>query len=671
MKRVLLAMFLLSAVIATQAAPRTVLFESFTNTSCPYCPAADQAQDQVLQNMGRDIAVCVRYHVWWPGRNDPFYLYNRIEDSLRVLFYGINSVPALRIDGILTPSASSSSQITNAIGQRRGIPSPCTIDVTTLTMGPTIQATAIVTAEEDMSNDIQHLFLALIHNDYQVGGTEYKYPFCDMAPSTAGEPISLAPEETHEYTAEFSTEPRWDLENMTVIAFVQNLSTKEIHQAAYADVDLTYSMELTASSAYTRMIPIESSGNFIAILTNMGIEADTYTAAVSGDFPDGWTKTIEVQGGTADPDEVSVSLAPYASATLIVRMNANGMPGTGDITITATSQTVSEITSDVDFIQHTGLDVLVVDDDEGSDYESYFTAALEPLSEAVINGVWDITYNTPTASDLGQVACVIWMTGNSPETLSETEQTMLAEYLNGGGSLILSGQKIGFDIGNPNPGTSFFTDYLHADFITPYYQGRTVYGVTDDPISGGMSFDIYGGTGANNQTSQADIDPLDAMATTFLTYSEGTYNRNAALRIETGTYRAIYLAFGFEGIADDYNRNLLMANMLGWLGTISAVESEAGLPPVSFNLGEGFPNPFNPVVTIPFALAERTPVRLSVYDILGREVAVLVSETMNPGAHTVQWDASALSSGVYFSRLTAGSQAAPSFTATKKLILLK
>ncbi|MBU1936848.1 T9SS type A sorting domain-containing protein, partial [bacterium] len=362
---------------------------------------------------------------------------------------------------------------------------------------------------------------------------------------------------------------------------------------------------------------------------------------------------------------------PYTSATLIVRTNSNGIPGTGNVMITATSQTIPEITSSVDFVQHTGLDILVVDDDDGDDYESYFTAALEPLSEAALSGVWDATHNLPSVSDLAQVNCVIWMTGNSSETLSESDQTTLAAFLDDGGSLILSGQKIGFDLGHPDPGTSFFTDYLHADFITPYYQGHTVYGVMDDPISGGMSFDIYGGTGANNQTSQADIDPLDAIATTFLTYSEGSYERNAALRIETGTYRAIYLAFGFEGIADEYNPNLLMAHMLYWLGTISAVEPEASLPPASFNLGEGFPNPFNPVVSIPYTLAERTPVRLSVYDLLGREVAVLVSETMNPGTHLVQWDASALSSGVYFSRLTAGSQTAPAFTATKKLILLK
>ena len=624
-----------------------------------------------MRSMGRDVAICLRYHVWWPGANDPLYLYNTAEVRTRTNYYNVNGVPALRLDGVLSPSPSSSSQITTAIGQRRGIPSPCTIDVTTLTMGPTIQATAVVTAEEDMSGDIQYLFLALIHQSYNAGGTDYHYPFCDMAPSTAGEPIVLAPGETHEFTADFSTEASWDLDNMTVIAFVQDLNTKEIHQSAYADVDLTYSMELTASSAHTRMIPLESSGSFIAILTNMGLEADTYTAAVFGALPEGWTKTIEVQGGTADPDEVSVTLDPYASATLIVRTNANGMPGTGDITVTATSQTVPDITADVDFIQHTGLDILVVDDDDGDDYQSYFMTALDPLSESAISGVWDISYNTPTANDLGQVDCVIWMTGNSSETLSEDDQTMLAEFLDAGGSLILSGQKIGFDIGNPDPGSSFFTDYLHADFITPYYQGQTVYGVTDDPISGGMSFGITGGTGANNQTSQADLDPLDAMATTFLTYTEGTYDRNAGLRIETGTYRAIYLGFGFEGIADDYNRDLLMVNMLAWLGMNVAAEPNVGLPPVSFNLGEGFPNPFNPVVTIPFALAERTSVRLSVYDVLGREVAVLVSETMNPGAHSIQWDASALSSGVYFSRLTAGSQAAPSFTATRKLVLLK
>lgn len=67
-----------------------------------------------------------------------------------------------------------------------------------------------------------------------------------------------------------------------------------------------------------------------------------------------------------------------------------------------------------------------------------------------------------------------------------------------------------------------------------------------------------------------------------------------------------------------------------------------------------YPNPFNPVTTISYTLPARSHVNLVVYDLLGREVAHLVNEVRQAGPHTVQFDASALSSGVYLYRLTAG-----------------
>ncbi len=97
----------------------------------------------------------------------------------------------------------------------------------------------------------------------------------------------------------------------------------------------------------------------------------------------------------------------------------------------------------------------------------------------------------------------------------------------------------------------------------------------------------------------------------------------------------------------------------------------------AFQLLQNYPNPFNPVTTIGFRVpGEKTGsgvsglgsglVRLSVYDLLGREVAVLVNERMDPGTHTVRFDASRLSSGVFFCRMTAGN-----FTATTRMLLAK
>ena len=76
----------------------------------------------------------------------------------------------------------------------------------------------------------------------------------------------------------------------------------------------------------------------------------------------------------------------------------------------------------------------------------------------------------------------------------------------------------------------------------------------------------------------------------------------------------------------------------------------------SFTLQQNFPNPFHSTTTIDFELAQPAMVRLSIYDVLGRTVAELVNEQKNAGTHRVQFDASKLSSGMYFYQLEAGTQ---------------
>lgn len=67
-----------------------------------------------------------------------------------------------------------------------------------------------------------------------------------------------------------------------------------------------------------------------------------------------------------------------------------------------------------------------------------------------------------------------------------------------------------------------------------------------------------------------------------------------------------------------------------------------------------YPNPFNPATTIRFTIAERRSTVLKVYDLLGREVAVLVNGELDPGEHTAQFDGARLASGLYVCRMTAG-----------------
>lgn len=89
-------------------------------------------------------------------------------------------------------------------------------------------------------------------------------------------------------------------------------------------------------------------------------------------------------------------------------------------------------------------------------------------------------------------------------------------------------------------------------------------------------------------------------------------------------------------------------------------------PPATFALEQNYPNPFNPVTTIRYQIPQAENVKLIVYDILGRRVKVLVNEHQNAGYYTLKFDASDLSSGIYFYQLKAGS-----FTQVRKMLLTK
>ncbi|MBK7105997.1 MAG: T9SS type A sorting domain-containing protein [Ignavibacteriae bacterium] len=98
----------------------------------------------------------------------------------------------------------------------------------------------------------------------------------------------------------------------------------------------------------------------------------------------------------------------------------------------------------------------------------------------------------------------------------------------------------------------------------------------------------------------------------------------------------------------------------------TGVDDQNFIQPNDFALYQNYPNPFNPITTIKYSVSVKSYIRLSVYDILGREVSTLVNESKHAGNYEIEFDASHLASGIYFYRL----QADP-FIETKKMILLR
>lgn len=102
------------------------------------------------------------------------------------------------------------------------------------------------------------------------------------------------------------------------------------------------------------------------------------------------------------------------------------------------------------------------------------------------------------------------------------------------------------------------------------------------------------------------------------------------------------------------------------LSQMTAVKLSESEIPSEFSLSQNYPNPFNPTTSISFSLPARSFVSLKVFDILGREVSTIVSEELQAGSYTRQWNAAQMANGVYFYCLQAGT-----FSEIKKLVFLK
>jgi hypothetical protein len=154
-------------------------------------------------------------------------------------------------------------------------------------------------------------------------------------------------------------------------------------------------------------------------------------------------------------------------------------------------------------------------------------------------------------------------------------------------------------------------------------------------------------------------------------FSDGTayvasdlYNSTTQPVVFTGgidTLKVSLPAYGSAVFVMDNVAHTLLLPPLTGIG-----ESRPGAIVREYGLTQNYPNPFNPATTITYQIRSAGQVTLRVYDVLGREVATLVNEYSQAGSYTKTFDASRLSSGVYFYRLQAGS-----FVNTKKMVLAK
>ncbi|MBI5868758.1 MAG: M6 family metalloprotease domain-containing protein [candidate division Zixibacteria bacterium] len=332
---------------------------------------------------------------------------------------------------------------------------------------------------------------------------------------------------------------------------------------------------------------------------------------------------------------------------------------------------------------------LIVDDDRGGAREVKVQDALNGMGE--VYRTWNVSARgNPPLDTMLSYPVVIWMTGDS-NSISPTHAAVLTmkSFLDNNGHLFLTGQDIAENL-TTGPDSSFFFDYFGVRYLANETHGAVLNGVSSDPISNGINLNAQAADGAVNQKSP---DIIDVIPGSLAVKSYGYMFDGGAMggvHIERNGYRAVFFSFGFEAITSQQSqaqfpfatRVQAMTPIITWLdGDIATDVNDqpgdgivgAGVPN-SFELAQNYPNPFNAGTVIPYTVSGNRlrQVRLEIFDILGRQVRVLLDEPMVAGHGQINWDGTdkhgiQVASGVYFYRLSIAGEGATA----KRMVVLK
>lgn len=282
-----------------------------------------------------------------------------------------------------------------------------------------------------------------------------------------------------------------------------------------------------------------------------------------------------------------------------------------------------------------------------------------------------------TAVQAGEVTLtdydlVIYFCGDdsrSDESVAAADQWRLLNYLQSGGKLFISGSEIGYDFAaTTSSELQRYRTLLRASYVEDNSGSNVIEG---EPLTvfEGLSFSF--GAALTEDTYFEDFpDYLQSTGGSFpaLRYGNGllaavAYSGPFGSSAAEG--QVIYLAFPFETIMTAEARAAMMNRALTYFGLSTDVADNGDRLPKNFQLSQNYPNPFSPAVasaaftTIRFELPRPEHVKVTIYNILGQQIATLDDRHLSAGRHELKWDGRneqqvPVAPGLYFYRMEAG-----------------
>jgi hypothetical protein len=237
-----------------------------------------------------------------------------------------------------------------------------------------------------------------------------------------------------------------------------------------------------------------------------------------------------------------------------------------------------------------------------------------------------------------------------------------------------------------NTSGSFFDAAISLDGSTLITSGKAVHARTFG--SGGLAYNIFVDTSDTNVPVElVSFTGRVSEGNVTLEWTTATEINNHGFEVQrsfgsefqiigfvdghgTTTESKSYFFIDKNLNAGSYNYRLKQVDFNGNFEYSPVVNVDVSAPN-EFSLSQNYPNPFNPNTKIDFSLAVDSKVTLNVFDVLGQQVALLVNENLEAGMHSVDFNAFAMNSGIYFYKLNSENAEGKNFISTKKMILMK
>jgi len=663
-----------------QLARKQPMMEHFTQASCGPCATQNPIFEPIREaHLG--LANHVAYHTSWPGV-DPMYSANPTESNAMVARYGITGVPSMVLDGALFggPAGLTEQTLTNAI--LPGSPIRLRVEETAGTDRDVTIYVDGIGAPPSGTHILQVLIVEDPKNYATPPGSngERDFPnvFRQTLGGTSGASMTLPDAgSTNTYTFNYSVSGTWTADNVYIIAYVQNVSTRNILNSGSSRAP-KYDLSPGSGSAFQ---PGGVTRSFYSNLEEFGTGSESLTISLTANQPGAadWSANFEYDGNTY-ANTATISLNGGEKKEIKVNVNSGSTSGIGEYTLEVVSNDDPDFAAQrLAFYVVNNVTDLVVNSGEGygngvdpstyADHELLYTGGLEIASRDTRASANHYTFiRGQEAGAFDGVKNVYYNAGWTFPAASNDKIAAFSEFLDRGGNLFISAQDFGWEImdagspfGTPQ-NRNFFLNYLEADYNGDGSTSTTslTFDAADAWLGTGGTTNITAEYGAANVYPD-EIGANGPEATTIMYYN-GTASKTGGVRTEKDGYKVIYLGTGIEMFTNDEVAQLVvkLAHDYFWDG-LSGLEFDALL--ASALLGQNMPNPTSGFTAIPlYDWNSMGTLRIS--DLQGRSVLEL---PVQPGQVRVDADLANLPNGLYLYSLSDGTRQ----TTARKLTILR